>query len=329
MRGADAFTDQRPPAGPRPPAGLAPAGPVPRPPAGPSPHRDPWQDGKRNATGGSTRDEPLHPRRRAYRDQRRGRRHRVDGGAPRRRSRRRRHGLGPRGARRGRRVGPRAGPAVAGRGPRRDRPCGGGGVGRLVRRGERPHRLCGHLPLRRLDRGRMDEVAERVFDINLHGPLHLVRSFMGSMAERGGGRIALVGSIAGRVGGLVAAPHYVMSKGAIHSFVRWSSRRGGAAQRPRERGGAGARPDPDDRGPDVRQRPLPARADGAGGGDRGGPLVFLVSPAASYISGAVLDINGACTSARFLKQRHLFRIQSGAPRSFRLGRTVVSCSPGG
>ena len=137
-----------------------------------------------------------------------------------------------------------------------------------------------------------DEAADRVFDVNLRGPLHLVRSFMGSMAERGGGRIALVGSIAGRIGGLVAAPHYVMSKGAIHSFVRWASRQGaphnvlvnavapGPVRTPMTAGQAF----------DDARFPLGRMAEAE---EIAGPLVFLVSPAASYVSGAVLDINGA------------------------------------
>ena len=137
-----------------------------------------------------------------------------------------------------------------------------------------------------------DEVADRVFDINLHGPLNLVRAFMGSMAEHGGGRIAMVGSIAGRIGGIVSAPHYVMSKGAIHSFVRWSSRRGAPhnvlvnAVAP----GPVNTPMTANQSFDTSQFPLGrmARAE-----EIAGPLVFLVSPAASYISGAVLDINGA------------------------------------
>ena len=137
-----------------------------------------------------------------------------------------------------------------------------------------------------------DEVADRVFDINLHGPLHLVRAFMGSMADRGGGRIALVGSIAGRVGGLFAAPHYVMSKGAIHSFVRWSARRGA----PHKVLVNAVAPGPVRTQMTASQTfdrsyfPLGRMAEAE---EIAGPLVFLVSPAASYVSGAVLDINGA------------------------------------
>ena len=136
-----------------------------------------------------------------------------------------------------------------------------------------------------------DEVAERVFDINLHGPLNLVRAFMGSMAERGGGRIALIGSIAGRIGGLISAPHYVMSKGAIHSFVRWSARRGAAhdvlvnAVAP----GPVRTPMTADQTFDPSFFTLGRMAEAE---EIAGPLVFLMSPAASYVNGVVLDVNG-------------------------------------
>ena len=137
-----------------------------------------------------------------------------------------------------------------------------------------------------------DEVAARVFDINLHGPLNLVRAFLAPMAGRGGGRIAMVGSIAGRIGGLVAAPHYAMSKGAIHSFVRWSSRKGA----PHNVLVNAVAPGPvrtlmtASQTFDNAHFPLGRMAEAE---EIAGPLVFLVSPAASYVSGAVLDINGA------------------------------------
>lgn len=138
-----------------------------------------------------------------------------------------------------------------------------------------------------------DDVAARVFDINLHGPLNLTRAFMNGMIERGnGGRIALVGSIAGRIGGVAAAPHYAMAKGGIHSFVRWASRRGAphnilinaVAPAPV------ATPMTQSQEFDAVGFPMKRIAEAE---EIAGPLAFLVSPAASYVAGAVLDINGA------------------------------------
>ena len=137
-----------------------------------------------------------------------------------------------------------------------------------------------------------DETAARVFDVNLHAPINVTRAFMGRMAERGGGRIAMVGSVAGRIGGLRAAPHYVMSKGGVHSFVRWLARRGAPdkvlvnAVAP----GPAATPMTAGQTFDASEFPLKRMASAE---EIAGPLVFLVSPAASYVSGAILDVNGA------------------------------------
>ena len=93
----------------------------------------------------------------------------------------------------------------------------------------------------------------------------------------------------GFAGGLVAAPHYTMSKGAIHSFVRWCSRRGAPynvlvnAVAP----GPVRTPTTASQTFDNSAFPLGRMAE-----EIVGPLVFLVSPAASYVGGAVLGING-------------------------------------
>ena len=83
-----------------------------------------------------------------------------------------------------------------------------------------------------------------------------------------------------------------MSKGAIHSFVRWSSRRGA----PHNVLVNGVAPGPVRTPMTASQTfdnsvfPLGRMAEAE---EIAGPLVFLVSPAASYVSGTVLDINGA------------------------------------
>ena len=48
----------------------------------------------------------------------------------------------------------------------------------------------------------------RVMQVNLLGPINLVRAVLPGMIERKRGRIALCGSIAGWTGGVLAAPHY-------------------------------------------------------------------------------------------------------------------------
>lgn len=137
-----------------------------------------------------------------------------------------------------------------------------------------------------------DATFDRVLDINMHGPVNLCRAFMPGMMNRGQGRIALVGSVAGRIGGVRAAPHYVMSKGGIHSFVRWAAKVG-AANNVLVNAVAPGVVDTDmtsSQSFNADDIPMRRKAEAA---EIAGPLVFLISPAASYVNGAVLDVNGA------------------------------------
>ena len=110
------------------------------------------------------------------------------------------------------------------------------------------------------------------------------------MVERKAGRIALVGSIAGRIGGVASAPHYLMSKGGVHSFVRWAAKRGAPhnvtvnAVAP----GVVDTPMTANQSFNYDQFPMGRKASAR---EMAAPLAFLVSPAAAYVNGAVLDVN--------------------------------------
>lgn len=113
---------------------------------------------------------------------------------------------------------------------------------------------------------------------------------MASMRVAITGAAGGIGSEAARIGGMMAAPHYVMSKGGIHSFVRWAAKRGaphnvlvnavapGVVDTPMTMN----QPFGYDRFPMGRK---------ATAHEIAAPLAFLVSPAASYVNGAVLDVN--------------------------------------
>ncbi len=137
-----------------------------------------------------------------------------------------------------------------------------------------------------------DQVAERVFAVNLKGPLNLTRAFMPGMIERRHGRLALIASIAGRTGGVRAAPHYVMSKGGILAFVRWLARKGAPHNVLVNAVAPSPVATPMTQGEPFEADQFPMRRI-AEAEEIAGPLAFLVSPAASYVSGAVIDVNGA------------------------------------
>ena len=65
-----------------------------------------------------------------------------------------------------------------------------------------------------------EEDVDHIFNVNLRGPMNVARSFLPIMQTKGRGRLVLVGSIAGRMGGLTSQPHYAASIGGIHSMTR-------------------------------------------------------------------------------------------------------------
>ena len=110
------------------------------------------------------------------------------------------------------------------------------------------------------------------------------------MIERRRGNIVLVGSLAGRMGGLIAGPHYVASKGGIHALVKWLARQA-APHDVIVNGVAPASvetPLMQDRPVDLARIPLGRKAQAE---EIAWPIAFLCSPA-SYICGTVLDVNG-------------------------------------
>ncbi len=135
------------------------------------------------------------------------------------------------------------------------------------------------------------ETFEDVLRTNVIGPLQLAQTVAERMIERGTGRIVLFGSLGGRNGGLRSGLHYIASKGAIHSGVKWLSQKtaphgvcvNGLAP------GATATPMLEGKFVDVSRIPIGRLADPV---EIARMAVFLASPAASYIHGAMIDVNG-------------------------------------
>lgn len=132
----------------------------------------------------------------------------------------------------------------------------------------------------------------RVMDVNVRVPLQLAAAAIDHMAGFGGGNIALVGSVAGKTGGtsIGTPPDYSASKGAVHALVKWLSRnavgRGvlvnavapGPVETAMTRGF--------NLGPTLPMGRI-GRAE-----ELAWPIAFLCTAAASYLSGAILDVNG-------------------------------------
>lgn len=136
-----------------------------------------------------------------------------------------------------------------------------------------------------------DEVFDQVMRTNVLGVIHCARACLPGMVARGGGRMVIVSSVAGRMGGLRASPHYVASKGGVNSLVKWLARRG-AAHNVLVNGvapGATASPMTQGQSFELGGIPLGRLAEPE---EIAWPIVFLLTGASSYLCGTILDVNG-------------------------------------
>ncbi len=131
----------------------------------------------------------------------------------------------------------------------------------------------------------------KVLNVNALGAALVTEALFPALSQTSG-RIVLVGSQAAQNGGPFSAPHYVFSKGGLHSYCRWLARRAAPegvlvnAVAPGPVATAMIEP----LGIDAGTLPLNRICSPE---EVAGPIVFLLSPAASYVSGIVLDVNGA------------------------------------
>ena len=136
-----------------------------------------------------------------------------------------------------------------------------------------------------------DAVYQHVMAVNLEGAMHATRAAMAAMCPQGRGAIVLVGSLAGKTGGSIVGAHYAASKGALHTFVKWSAQRA-APHGVRVNGVAPAStvtPMMDGQSVDASRIPLRRMSRPR---EIAWPIAFLGSDASSYVCGTVLDVNG-------------------------------------
>ena len=144
------------------------------------------------------------------------------------------------------------------------------------------------------------EAFDFVMHVNVRAPLILGSAIIEQMAAQGGGYVVLVGSSAGRSGGgktgeVNEYATYAASKGGVHTLVRALSRRGvdknvlvnGVAP------GVVRTPMLASTSPQLMAQntvtPLGRSAEPV---ELAWPIALLCSPAASFMSGAIVDVNG-------------------------------------
>lgn len=132
---------------------------------------------------------------------------------------------------------------------------------------------------------------DHLMAINLRGPFLITQAVWPYMRDQGGGKIVCLGSIAGRIGGLMAGPHYCASKGGIHAFIKWAAKNGietgiyvnGIAPGPIATPMIENEPYKDEMVPLGRLGQPEDIAEA---------VVFLASQASNFITGNILDVNG-------------------------------------
>jgi NAD(P)-dependent dehydrogenase (short-subunit alcohol dehydrogenase family) len=132
---------------------------------------------------------------------------------------------------------------------------------------------------------------DAIFNVNMRGPINIARAFLPRMQAAGWGRLVLVGSIAGRMGGVTSQPHYAASKGGVHAMTRLLASK---------YAGSGVLVNAVAPGP-TRTRMTEGRDINDTGfplgrllepDDIAWPITFLLSPASSGMVGVILDVNG-------------------------------------
>jgi NAD(P)-dependent dehydrogenase (short-subunit alcohol dehydrogenase family) len=144
-----------------------------------------------------------------------------------------------------------------------------------------------------------DDYWRQIVDINLMGAIHLCRSAIGPLAEQKRGSIVLTSSDAGKVGTL-GETVYAAAKAGVIGFVKSLAReiaRDGLrinAISPGPTDTPLLRAQSDQHVIDKMIRAVPLKRMGTPM-EQAGPIVFLASDAASFVTGQTLSVSGGLT----------------------------------
>jgi len=80
------------------------------------------------------------------------------------------------------------------------------------------------------DRTILEEVTleewNRNIEVDLTGTFLCTKAVWPVMKQQKSGKIVCIGSVAGKVGGVISGPHYVAAKAGVHAFVKWCAKHG-------------------------------------------------------------------------------------------------------
>ncbi|TVQ40857.1 MAG: SDR family oxidoreductase [Spirochaetaceae bacterium] len=137
---------------------------------------------------------------------------------------------------------------------------------------------------------------ERVLAVNVSGVFNCCKALVPSMMERGDGRIVNITSVAGKVGDITAAPVYGTSKGAVNALTKSLARqlaefgiRVNAVAPHAIETDMSAQWSEQKRQQIIGEIPLRRLGSVE---DVAQAVLYLVSDAAAFVTGEILDVNG-------------------------------------
>jgi 3-oxoacyl-[acyl-carrier protein] reductase len=137
---------------------------------------------------------------------------------------------------------------------------------------------------------------DRTVAVNLRAPLFLCQAFLPAMAERGWGRIINLASVAARTGGRTQVAVYAATKGGLIAITKSIAREYGPSGITVNAIAPGAIDTPmsADIAPDLRRQFVDeiALRRFAPASEVASVVAFLASDAASFVTGATIDVNG-------------------------------------
>lgn len=140
------------------------------------------------------------------------------------------------------------------------------------------------------------ETWQKVLDVNLNGTFNCCKAVIPFMIDGGGGCILNITSIAGKMGDITASPVYGASKGAINTLTKSLARQlSGYGIRVNAVAPHAIETDMSSQWSEEKRRSviesIPLKRMGTAE-EVAEAALFLVSDAASFITGEILDVNG-------------------------------------
>jgi 3-oxoacyl-[acyl-carrier protein] reductase len=128
-------------------------------------------------------------------------------------------------------------------------------------------------------------------NINLKGSFLFCQAVWPIMIKQGLGKIVCIGSIAGKIGGVLAGPDYCASKGGIHAMVKCLAKKGASSGIYVNAIAPGPTRTPMTKDEPYKDEMVPLGRLGEPE-DIAEAVLFLASSASNFITGTILDVNG-------------------------------------